>query len=147
MFPQERSDSAREVLQELTARLEKEKELSELKSRFVSTASHEFRTPLSTILSSASLLGRYENTEQQPQREKHIDRIKMSVRTLTTILDDFLSLSKLEHGEVILNQEEIVVAEFLEEVKDEVQGLLKAGQSIAIVDHTNKLRMKTTGHS
>ena len=50
---------------ELSVALNKEKELSEIKSRFVSMASHEFRTPLSTVLSSAALLGRYTNTEDQ----------------------------------------------------------------------------------
>ncbi|MBL4649177.1 MAG: HAMP domain-containing histidine kinase, partial [Aureispira sp.] len=78
--------------------LEKERELSELKTRFISTASHEFRTPLSSILSSVSLIGRYTTTETQDKRLKHINRIKSSVQNLTQILEDFLSLSKLEEG-------------------------------------------------
>ena len=60
---------------ELSEALDKERELNEIKGRFVSMASHEFRTPLSTILSSASLLGKYLTTEEQPKRDKHIDRI------------------------------------------------------------------------
>ena len=128
---------------DLKESLEKEKELSELKSRFVSTASHEFRTPLSTILSSASLLGRYTEADQQPKREKHIDRVKNSVRTLTTILDDFLSLSKLEHGEVVLKMEEIDVGAFVREVVDEIEGILKPGQFVTMDDRTDKMRMST----
>ena len=88
---------------ELTHALEREKDLSEMKSRFVSTASHEFRTPLSTILSSIALLEHYMAPEQEEKRQKHIDRIKSSVKNLTDILDGFLSLEKLEQGRVETN--------------------------------------------
>lgn len=79
---------------------EKERELSELKSRFVSMASHEFRTPLGGILTSVSLLQKYTKPEDEPKREKHIQTIKKSVRNLTNILNDFLSLDKLDQGKV-----------------------------------------------
>jgi signal transduction histidine kinase len=69
-----------------------------LKSRFVSIASHEFRTPLSTIKSSTYLLQKYVSTEEQGKREKHIERIISSVNTLTDILNDFLSVGKIEEG-------------------------------------------------
>ena len=82
----------------LSEALGKEKELNEIKSRFVSTASHEFRTPLSTVLSSAALLSKYVKTEDQEHRERHIGRIKDSVKHLNTLLEDFLSLGKLEEG-------------------------------------------------
>jgi signal transduction histidine kinase len=77
--------------EELTKSLEKEKEVNDLKSRFVSMASHEFRTPLSTVLSSISLLAKYNTTEDQPKRDKHIDRIKSSVKTLTDILNEIIA--------------------------------------------------------
>lgn len=83
---------------ELKKSLEKEKELGELKSRFVSMASHEFRTPLATIASSASLILKYSSEETQANREKHIEKIKSSVSHLTNILNDFLSISRLEEG-------------------------------------------------
>lgn len=125
--------------QDLKDALEKEKELSELKSRFVSTASHEFRTPLSTIQSSAALIGRYTQSDQQEQRDKHIARIKSAVNTLNGILNDFLSLSKLEQGEVILKPEQIHVQSFLNEICDEIEGLLKEGQELRNMDNTNGL--------
>ncbi|GJM32871.1 MAG: PAS domain-containing sensor histidine kinase [Saprospiraceae bacterium] len=110
--------------------LEREKELNELKSRFVSTASHEFRTPLSSILSSAEIINEYKTEEQQPKREKHINRIKSSVKTMTEILNDFLSLSKFEEGKVKQQPVEFLLKDFCVEVQDEIQGLLKPDQNI-----------------
>lgn len=120
----------RESAREIQKALEKEKELSELKSRFVSMASHEFRTPLSTILSSISLLSRYTEGSQQEKRDKHIQRIKSAVRNLTGILNDFLSLSKLEEGRIENQPFEFELQELCPEVIDEIQGLLKDGQEI-----------------
>uniref|UniRef100_UPI0035933544 PAS domain S-box protein n=1 Tax=Persicitalea sp. TaxID=3100273 RepID=UPI0035933544 len=78
--------------------LEKERELNDMKSQFVTIASHEFRTPLATILSSASLIGRYVETTEDDKRQKHVQRIKSAVNNLTEILNDFLSIGKLEAG-------------------------------------------------
>ena len=119
---------------ELQKALQTEKELGELKSRFVAMASHEFRTPLSTILSSAALLSRYQETEQQDRRDKHINRIKSAVNNLNAILNDFLSLSKLEEGNIKNNPVEFDFTELCVEVCDEVEGMLKPGQQIV---HTN----------
>lgn len=115
---------------ELRMALTKEKELSELKSRFVSMASHEFRTPLTSILSSAAIIGRYDKEEQQVNREKHIKRIKSSVANLTGILNDFLSLSKLEEGRVEINYSEVNLHELCSEVIEDTKGLLKSEQTI-----------------
>ncbi|MEM9548961.1 MAG: PAS domain S-box protein [Bacteroidota bacterium] len=115
---------------ELRMALTKEKELSELKSRFVSMASHEFRTPLTSILSSAALIGRYDKTEQQANREKHINRIKSSVSNLTGILNDFLSLSKLEEGRVEVYLSELNLGLLCQEVIEDTKSLLKSKQTI-----------------
>lgn len=115
---------------ELKLSIKKERELNDLKSRFVSMASHEFRTPLSTILSSAAIISRYTETDQQSNREKHVGRIKSAVTTLTGILNDFLSLGKLEEGAVEVNEEEVGIYEIIVEVRDELQGLLKNDQKI-----------------
>jgi signal transduction histidine kinase len=85
---------------ELSEALDKERQLNEIKSRFVSMASHEFRTPLSSVLSSASLIGKYTTTEQQANRDKHVNRIKESVKHLNDLLEDFLSLGKLDEGKI-----------------------------------------------
>lgn len=113
---------------ELRKAFEKERELNTLKSRFVSMASHEFRTPLSTILSSADLLEMYTTEEQQDKRLKHTTRIKSAVNNLISILNDFLSLSKLEEGKIEISPVEFNLEGFCEEVMDDVQALLKPGQ-------------------
>lgn len=123
-------NTLRENEQEIRKALEREKELSELKSRFVSMASHEFRTPLSTILSSADLIEAYKREEQQEKRERHTNRIKAAVVNLTNILNDFLSLSRLEEGKIEVNSVHINLREFCNETFDEINVLLKAGQSI-----------------
>jgi len=115
---------------EISIALSREKELGELKSRFVSMASHEFRTPLSTILSSASLIGKYDDEKGQPNREKHINKIKSAVTNLTGILNDFLSLSKIEEGREDYNIEEVKVSDVCLAVKSELSGILKNGQVI-----------------
>jgi len=101
---------------ELNDALEKEKELNELKSRFVTTASHEFRTPLSTILSSSYLLEKYNNIDEPVKRGKHIERIKAAVADMKSILEDFLSLGKLEEGIVKVDLRPTSPDELLEEV-------------------------------
>lgn len=114
--------------QELQQALAKEKELNALKSRFVSMASHEFRTPLSTILSSAELVQMYQQTEQHPKRLKHIERIKAAVGNLNDILNDFLSLSRLEEGILKAHKETFDLAPFLRQLEDDICVLLKTGQ-------------------
>ncbi|WP_164714140.1 sensor histidine kinase [Chitinophaga rhizosphaerae] len=115
---------------ELKEALEKEKELNEIKSRFVSMASHEFRTPLSAILSSAALIAKYPNTDDQPRREKHVGKIRESVIHLNELLEDTLSLGRIEEGKVHVHPEKISLPAFALETADEVQGLLKPGQML-----------------
>lgn len=115
----------------LRVALDKERELGELKSRFVSMASHEFRTPLSTILTSAYLLSKYTTTEDQPKRDRHLERIISSVNTLTDILNDFLSLGKMEEGKISVRPVAINIKEFINSVINEILPVEKKGQSIS----------------
>ena len=121
--------------EELKISLEKEKELGELKSRFVSMASHEFRTPLATVLSSAALLSRYRETDQQDKRDRHVKRIKRSVEHLTAILNDFLSLGRLEEGKLQIKPMPVDPTEVCQNTMDELHGLLKAEQHINFESH------------
>ncbi|MDB5203694.1 MAG: two-component sensor histidine kinase [Ferruginibacter sp.] len=115
---------------ELSKALSKEKELGDLKSRFVSMASHEFRTPLSTILSSASLLAKYTDNADQDKRDKHINRIKASVNNLTDILDEFLSIGKIEDGKILARYTSFNVKEFISQLVQELKALAKPGQQL-----------------
>ncbi|MBF9254119.1 response regulator [Pontibacter sp. 172403-2] len=127
-----------EAEQEVRKALQKEKELHELKSRFVTIASHEFRTPLSTVLSSASLIGKYKSTEDDDKRQKHVDRIKSAVSNLTSILNDFLSISRIEEGKIYNVPSEFDLVAFSAEVADEMQGFLKTGQRIHYKNYRDK---------
>lgn len=115
---------------ELSEALDKERQLNEIKSRFVSMASHEFRTPLSAVLSSASLLSKYTAAEQQPQRDKHIHRIKDSVKHLNDLLEDFLSLGKLDEGKVGAVPVPFNLKEQISNTVEDMKGILKDGQQI-----------------
>jgi len=117
--------------------LEKEKELGELKSRFVSMASHEFRTPLSTILTSAYLLSKYITTEEQSKRDKHLERIISSVNTLTDILNDFLSLGKMEEGKILARPSSFNIRELITGIVNEMVPIEKKGQTIQY-DHNGE---------
>jgi PAS domain S-box-containing protein len=116
--------------EELGRALNKEKDLNELKSRFVSLASHEFRTPLSTILSSTYLFQKYVITEDQPKREKHIERIVSSVNTLIDILNDFLSVGKIEEGKIQWKPIEFNIKELISRILNEIRNIQKPGQTI-----------------
>jgi len=115
---------------ELQQVLDQEKELGEMKSRFVSMASHEFRTPLTTILSSAFLLQSLIGTGETTKSIKHLERIKKSVRNLTDILNDFLSLEKLDQGKVEVRAEEVDLHELLSDIVEELSKSRKDSQSI-----------------
>lgn len=121
----------RKAEENLEKALEKEKELSELKSRFVSMASHEFRTPLSTVLSSAYLINKYVAAEDQSKREKHLDRIISSVNMLTDILNDFLSLGKIEEGKIQVRPSAFNIKEVITTIISDIKNTLKKQQEIS----------------
>ncbi|MEO6523323.1 MAG: PAS domain-containing sensor histidine kinase [Mucilaginibacter sp.] len=124
-------DSKEKVSQSLT----KEKELGQLKSRFVSMASHEFRTPLSSIQLSAILVEKYSQVDDQTSVSKHIGKIKNSVSSLTAILNDFLSLERLEAGKVDILISDTDILKFGEEITEEMQMIAKQDQKI-IYEHS-----------
>jgi len=117
-----------ESQKDLSDALDKERQLNEIKTRFVSMASHEFRTPLSTVLSSAALISKYTEGDQQDQRNRHVEKIRSSVKHLNDLLEDFLSLGKLDEGKVQTLAVEFDAKEIILDITDEMKGLLKPGQ-------------------
>lgn len=128
---------------ELRKSLEKEKELNTLKSRFVSMASHEFKTPLASILSSAALISRYENTDQAADRNRHVERIKSSVTHLNNILMDFLSITRLEEGQFVPVISKFLLEDVLNELSAEADQMLKKGQKLICRYELGHLEMQT----
>ena len=120
----------KKVEEALMESLKKEKSLSELKSRFVTMASHEFRTPLSTVLSSAYLIEKYSTTEDQPKREKHLQRIVSSVNMLSDILNDFLSVGKIEEGKIQVRFTQFSIKELILSIVGEMESSLQKQQKI-----------------
>ena len=114
--------------------LQKERELNELKTKFLSLVSHEFKTPLSGILTSATLIGKYTKAEQQEKREKHLVTIKNKVKYLNNILNDFLSVERLETGKVTYKFSTFPLSKVVNEVVYDANMLLKDGQRINYPD-------------
>ena len=121
--------------EDLSSSLNKEKELGLLKSRFVSIASHEFRTPLTSVQLSVSLIEKYAEPFNNPNIIKHVGKIKHAVGNLTSILNDFLSLEKLESGRQEPAFHDFDLVKFSETIIEEMQMLAKQNQTI-IYQHT-----------
>ncbi|MFD2935178.1 sensor histidine kinase [Spirosoma flavum] len=115
---------------ELAQALKTERELGELKSRFVSMASHEFRTPLTVLQTSATLIEKYAGADQQDKRKKHLDRIRASIKQLNDTLEEFLSLGKVEEGKVEAHPIEVNVTQLINETVADMEGILKPDQQI-----------------
>ena len=120
---------------QLERALEAERQLNELKSRFVAMASHEFKTPLSVILSSAILIGRQNEAGKEMQRLKHVKRIRSNVNNLDVILNDFLSLDKLAEGKIQVIPEGFDLIRFARFVLEEIGPTKKSGQEI-VLEHS-----------
>lgn len=115
----------------------KANELNELKSRFISMASHEFRTPLSTVLSSLSLLNRYHQSGDEEKYTRHTQKIKAAVANLTELLDYFLSVEKLEEGKAQLEAEHFDLFQQMNDQINDMREIVKSGQSILFhTEHT-----------
>ncbi|WP_339917945.1 PAS domain-containing sensor histidine kinase [Yeosuana marina] len=121
--------------------LQKEIELNELKTKFLSLVSHEFKTPLSGILTSTMLLGKYKLTEQQENREKHLKTITDRVHYLNNILNDFLSIDKLETGKIKYNFSDFKLSKVVNEVVYSSNLLLKQGQKIKYPDNIDDISL------
>ncbi|WP_392533918.1 PAS domain S-box protein [Nostoc sp. C117] len=101
--------------------LEKEKELSDLKSRFISMTSHEFRTPLAVIASSAGILKSFSHKLDEQQKQKHLQCIQTYVQHTTQLLDDILLINKAEAGKLAFDPSHFDLVGFCHTLIDELQ--------------------------
>ena len=106
---------------EIRNALEKEKQLHELKSRFVSMVSHEFRTPLATILSSSELLEHYSHKWSDQKKNNHLQRIQLSVKHMTELLNDALLIGQADAGKLACNPQTLDLVAFCQEVIEEIE--------------------------
>lgn len=120
----------KEAEAKIKSALYKERELNELKTKFLSLVSHEFKTPLSGILTSATLVGKYQTLKDQNKRNKHLETIIGEVKHLSTILDDFLSIERMEKGKEVYKLVDFSLSNVVNEVVYNANMLLKSGQKI-----------------
>ncbi len=113
-------DKIEERTVELRLALQKEKELVEMKTRFVSIASHEFRTPLSSIQFAADFLKQYHHRIEEPERHQKLDNIVAQVGHMTALLDDVLTYGKNEAGKINLITSRIRLPDFISTIAEEV---------------------------
>lgn len=107
--------------EEVHKALTKEKELTELKSRFISMASHEFRTPLTTIQSSAELVEYYSQNWSHEKKVTHLHRIQTSVKHMTKLLNDVLIIGRAEAGKLTFNPAVLDLESFCRNLVEELQ--------------------------
>ncbi|MBK1988896.1 PAS domain S-box protein [Sphaerospermopsis aphanizomenoides BCCUSP55] len=131
--------SRKQLEQELRTALEKEKELNELKSRFISMTSHEFRTPLSTILSSAELLEHYHQRWTPEKQLTHLRRIQIAVHRMTEMLDDILVIGKAEAGKLEYKPLYFDLVEYCRQLVEEVQLNLKSQRLISFSSQSESI--------
>lgn len=120
----------KEAEDKIKVALQRERELNDLKTKFLSMVSHEFKTPLSGILTAATLVGKYNMEEQQEKREKHLKTIIAEVRRLNAILTDFLSIERLEQGKEVYRLSDFSLSKVVNEVIYDANMILKDGQKI-----------------
>jgi len=128
---------------EASKALEKEREFNDLKTKFVAIASHEFRTPLSTILSSVVLVEQYKERGDLDKISKHTSRVRSSVEHLTAILNDFLLLGKLDECKIIVTCEPVDIDTLLQDIIEEIKPSLKEGQHIELDLKSTKKQLIT----
>ncbi len=137
-YTEDLEKTVKERTKELSEALEAEKKINDLKSNFITIASHELRTPITIILSSTILIEKYNKLGQYEKQQKLIDRIKFSVNHFKVILDDFLSLNKLERGAIRVHRKTFDLEEFNLQLRNDIEGILKPGQRVIHTHTGNK---------
>jgi PAS domain S-box-containing protein len=124
---------------EISYALEKEKQLVELKSRFITTASHEFRTPLTTILMSAKLLEEFGDRASEEKKRLYLERIQIATKRMTQLLDDVLLIGKAEAGKIEFNPAPLLLEKFCSELLEEIQMSVNSKHAIIFTNQAQQV--------
>ena len=125
-----RNEELQKVIEQLQISLNKEKELNHLKTKFIALASHEFKTPLSAILSSTELIVKYADLNSISKRNEHVNKIKSMIHHLNGILDNLLTLENIESGNIKTRFSSFTFHELVKDIFQNTNPLLKKNQSI-----------------
>lgn len=138
-YTQRLESTVEERTLQLREALQAEKRLNGLKTKFLSLVSHEFKTPLASILTSTALLAKYTEADQQEKRDKHLYTITSKVKYLNNILNDFLSIERLDSGKVNYTLTTFPLSKLINEVIYDANTLLKEGQHIQQPEHIDEI--------
>ncbi|MFP4527184.1 MAG: PAS domain S-box protein [Candidatus Kapaibacterium sp.] len=120
----------KESREKLADAYRREKELSELKSRFISMISHEYRTPLTVVMSSASLIERIHKKKNYDKLDKYVNKIKAAVEELTGLLEDVLIIGRSESGRLRLDIRPIDAPLMIREIIGDMDSIQPIQRSI-----------------
>ena len=142
------------IIGDIEEELEHETELSDMKSRFLAIASHEFRTPLAGILSSINLINRYKMAEistwkkisNHEKIENHLNKVKKSVKNLTSLINKFLALRNITKGEIPVKKTKFDIQLLLNNQKEQLQEICKPGQRISYKHDGEKTEIELDSH-
>ena len=118
------------AVKKLKASLNKEKELNNLKTKFITLASHEFKTPLSAILTSSELIVKYADLDKTHKRDEHLAKVKMMITHLNGMIDSLLTLENIESGEIIPSYSNFKLSDLINEIITNSKPLLLNNQKI-----------------
>ncbi|GAB1541402.1 hypothetical protein NUACC21_40730 [Scytonema sp. NUACC21] len=122
---------------EIRASLEQERELNELKTRFVSMVSHEFRSPLQVILSSTQMIELFSQQLSQERKQQYFQQIKQTVKKMTQLLDDVLVIGRADLGRFKASPQLVNLAELCRDLAEEILLSTNSKHTIAFVTYGN----------
>jgi len=127
------------AVKKLKASLNKEKELNNLKTKFITLASHEFKTPLSAILTSSELIVKYADLDKTHKRDEHLAKVKMMITHLNGMIDSLLTLENIESGEIIPSYSNFKLSDLINEIITNSKPLLLNNQKINFNNNYNEI--------
>jgi len=128
-----------DAIKHLKTSLDKEKELNHLKTKFITLASHEFKTPLSVILTSTELISKYSDLQLPKKRDAHVSKVKIMVNHLNGMLDDFLTLENIELGNIKPTYSYFKFNKLVKEIIKNTKPFLKNKQTITFENNNGEM--------